>query len=138
MGEDAHAADGFRRDQCRPQSKHQERSRVALTLERYVNSKLAEQCGGYRVRPIALLGPGKKRALDLRGAQGDVSGDLSGRGIGDDVHAGNATGLVGPGVTAEPSVERFPAAVKRAPVVRLGQRARWGDERDRSGFPGRC
>ena len=70
-------ADGFRRNQCRAQREQQKGRRMSLSLEFLVHRKLAEQRGGHRVGAIALLWLGQERALDLRGAQGDVAGDPS-------------------------------------------------------------
>ena len=106
-------------------------------LKRLVHRKLAEQRGRHRVGAVALLRPGQKRALDLCGAQGDIAGDPRGPHFGDDVHPRDAAALIGPGMPAEPRVQRLPAAIEPTSVVRLGQWARRSDGRDGSAFPGR-
>jgi hypothetical protein len=110
---------------------------MSLPLEPSVHRELAEQCRGHRVRAVPLQRSGQKRALDLRCAQGDIACDSSGRRICDDVDARYAINLIGPRVPEEPGVQRVSAAIKQAPVVSLGQRSWWGNERDRSAFPGR-
>ena len=135
MREHPHAADVLRHNQRRPQREQQQRRRMSLPLERLVHCKLAEQRGGHRIWLVALLRLGQERALDLRGAQADVADDPPGRDIGDDVRPRYAAGLVGPGVPAEPGVQRVPPAIEQEAVIVLGQRARWRDACDRVSLP---
>jgi hypothetical protein len=137
MGDRTHAAGGLRRNQCRPPCEQQQRRRVSVPLKVLVHRKLAEQRGRYRLRAVALLRLGQKRALDWRPVQRDRSADASPRDVGDDVHLRHAADLIVPGVPAEPGVERLPAAIEQTPLARLGQWPRWDNQRDRSGFPGR-
>ena len=82
---------------------------MSLPLIVLVHGELTEQRGGHGVGAVALLRFGEEGALDLRGAQCDIADDPSRNGIGDDIGARDRCGVIGPSVTAEPSVERLPA-----------------------------
>jgi hypothetical protein len=137
MREHPHAADVLRHHQRRAQREQQQRRRMSLPLKFPVHSKLTEQCRGHRIGLIAPPGLGQERALDLRGTQRDVADDPPRRDLGDDICPRHAAGLVGPGVPAEPGVQRVSPAVEQEAVVVLGQRARRRDACDGSVFPGR-
>jgi hypothetical protein len=60
---------------------------MPLSLVALVHRELTEEHDGYGVGAVALLRLEEERALDLRSAQGDVTGDPSRRGVGDDGYA---------------------------------------------------
>src|SRR5438046_282146 len=87
-----------------------------------MDRQLPKQRGGNGIGLIALMRLGKEGALDLRGAQGDVTDDLTAGRVADDIGAGDLRRLVCPGPVAEPLVQGFPSTIEAASVVTLGKR----------------
>jgi hypothetical protein len=113
VGDDAHAADIPGSLQGRPEREQQEGRGMAVALIVLIDRELTEKRDWYRIGPVALLRLGQERAFDVRGAQGDIADDPPRCGIGDDVDARDAAYVVGPGVAAEPAIERVTAAVDK-------------------------
>ena len=97
---------------------------MALAVVVLVDGQLAKQRDRHRIGLVALMWLRRERALDLCRTQGDVADNLAGRGIADDIGAGDAGSVVRPCSLTEPVVERVATAVEAAAVVGLGERSR--------------
>ena len=106
------------------EGEHQKRTGMALAVVIFVDRQLAEQRDRHRIRLVSLMRLRQERAFDLGRTQGDVANDLAGRGIADDVGAGDAGRVVRPSALTEPIVEGVATAVEAAAVVNLGERSR--------------
>lgn len=101
----------------------QERTRVPPALMVLVHRELPKERDGYGIGLVALLRPGKKGALDLRGAERNEADDLAVRYRRYDAGAGNRCGLIRPGMALEPQIEGFAPAIELVAIVGLQQRA---------------
>ncbi|MDX8521871.1 hypothetical protein [Mesorhizobium dulcispinae] len=87
MGQDAEAADLGGESNRSSEREQQERASTASTLIVVTHSKLAKQYHWDRIGAIALRRLGQICPLDLAGAEGNVSGNETARGIADDAGA---------------------------------------------------
>jgi hypothetical protein len=122
MCDDAEASDLAGSAQRRSQREQQERPGVPSALMRLIDRELSKQRDRNRIGLVALLLPGKKLALNLRGAQCDEADDAPARGITDDVGARNSRGVIVPGVAVKPAVQGVAPAIEVAAVIVFGER----------------
>ena len=122
--DDAKAADFVRCTDGGLEGEHQQRSGMPLAVVIFVDRQLAEQRDRHGIGLVTLMRLRQERAFDLRRTQGDVANDLAGRGIADDIGAGDAGRVVRPGSLTEPIVEGVATAIEATAVVVLGKRSR--------------
>ncbi|MEI7607601.1 MAG: hypothetical protein WCJ64_09465 [Rhodospirillaceae bacterium] len=85
---------------------------MTLALMSPVNGELAKKRYRHGIGSVSLLRLGQKHSFDLSGTQSDIAENPAGDGIGDNIHSRDTAYMIDPGVTAEPSVERFAATVE--------------------------
>ena len=93
-------------------SKKKQRACVPSTLMIFVNRKLSKKRDRHWIGLVALLRFGQERALDLRRAQGHVTDDVQRGRMADHIGTRDAGGVVGPGMPAEPLIQRVSATIE--------------------------
>ncbi len=101
----------------------QQGARVPAALMILVNRELPEKRDRHGIGLVAMLRPGQKGALDLRGAERNEADNLSVRYRGYDAGAGNRCRLVRPSMAPEPQIEGFLAAIELIAIIGLAEGA---------------